>query len=66
MEISVVDPNGIHTVGPLNLTIRLININSPPIFTNMPGIARVPEDITGGGIFNVGASLLLPIRSPSG
>jgi hypothetical protein len=53
MEISVVDPGGVIVVGPLNLTIRLININSPPVFTNMPGIARVSEDQTGGAIFHV-------------
>ncbi|ELU05647.1 hypothetical protein CAPTEDRAFT_217492 [Capitella teleta] len=53
MEISVVDPVGVHVVGPLNLTIRLININSPPVFTNMPGIARVPEDQTSGAIFHM-------------
>ena len=53
MEIAVIDPNGLYTVGPQNLTIHLINRNSPPLFINVPGIARVPEDQNGGSIYKV-------------
>ena len=50
-----------YIAGPLDLTIRLVNLKPVPIFTNLPGSATVSETQTAliTGLFIVSSSITL-------